>query len=407
MAGLKVVISGCGVCGPAAAYFLAQANAEVSVIERAPAPRTGGQNVDIRGHGLTVLQRMGVEDAIRESSTQEKGLRFVDANNRSWADFPVDDGKGFTSDIEIMRGDLANILYEHSKRHAQYHFGDSIKSMSEDSDGVDVHLESGKTIRADVVIAADGWNSTTRKLAFGSEVSNSSINDLGQWTAWLTIPPAETDTSWARWYNAPGKRMILIRPDAGRSSRVSLWVMPKDNQMDALLKSPPSTQRSHWASLFRDAGWEAERVLQALDQASDFYMQKVAQIKLPHWSNGRVVVVGDAGYCPSPISGMGTTVGIVGSYILAGELAKQPKDVPAAFTAYEQRMRKFVDVAQKLAPGAPSLANPDTIWGIRILYSFLGFVAWSGILGWFGASFNPPSTAIELPEYQFGTKRSD
>ncbi|KAK4626339.1 FAD-dependent monooxygenase asL4 [Fulvia fulva] len=403
---LKVVISGAGIAGPVAAYFLAQANAEVTVIERAPAPRRGGQNVDIRGHGLTVLQRMGVEDAIRAKTTEEKGLRFVDADNRSWADFPVDDGKGFTSDIEIMRGDLANILYEHSKGHVTYRFGDSVRSFSEDDEGIDIQLESGKTIHADVLIAADGWNSATRKLAFGSDISQSSVNDLGQWTAWFTIPPSPSDSYWARWYNAPGKRMVLIRPDAGRSSRVSLWVMPKDDKLDHLVKADMAEQKAHWLRLFQNAGWETDRVLKALPQADDFYMQKVAQVKLPSWSQGRVVVAGDAGYCPSPISGMGTTVGVVGAYILAGELAKQPNDVAMAFKSYEERMRKFVDIAQKLAPGAPSLANPDTAWGIKILYTFLGFVAWTGILGWFGASFNPPATAIELPGYQFESKPS-
>ncbi|KAK5118868.1 hypothetical protein LTR62_000077 [Meristemomyces frigidus] len=402
MAGLNILISGAGIAGPVVAHFLTQAGAHVTIVERASEPRTGGQNVDIRGHGLTILRRMGVEEAVREQTTKEAGLRFVDANDQSWADFPVDDGKGFTSDIEIMRGDLARTLYDATQNRVKYIFGDSIKSMQEDSSGADVELGSGRSIRADAVIAADGWSSNTRKLAFGQGISHDAVNDLGQWAAWMTIPHAPSDNQWARWYNAPGKRMILIRPDNGRNTRVSLWVMPKDRRLDELAKANVDEQKAYWTEMFQDAGWEADRVLKALPLADDFYMQKVAQVKLTSWSRGRVVVAGDAGYCPSPISGMGTTVAIVGSYILAGELAQRSDDVQLAFKAYEERMRKFVDVAQKLAPGAPSMANPQTALGIKVLYAFLGFVSWTGVLKYLGASFNPPASGMDLPDYDFG-----
>jgi len=404
MSSVSVLISGAGIAGPALAFFLSSAGLSVTVVERAPSPRTGGQNVDVRGHGLTILKRMGVEEAVRAQTTHEQGLRFVDSENASWADFPVGSGQGFTSEIEIMRGDLGNVLYEASKNMpgVKYVFGDSISALREDADGVAVDFENNTASqRFDVVVAADGWASRTRKLAFGPDESRAAVRDLGQWAAWFTIPHAPSDSDWARWYNAPGKRMILLRPDNSERSRVSLWIMPKDDVLDKALKGDMAAQKATWARLFADAGWESSRVIEAMEQADDFYMQKIAQVKLPRWSKGRIVLAGDAGYCPSPISGMGTSTAIVGAYCLAGEIVKNPRDLPAAFEAYETRMGKFVIVAQKLAPGAPSMANPDSWWAIRALHIFLGFVAWTGLQNKMGASFNPPSQAMELPEYTF------
>lgn len=305
MTGLNILISGAGIAGPATAFFLAKAGAKVTVVERAPEPRTGGQNVDIRGHGLTVIRRMGLEDTVRSKTTHEKGLRFVNAQNISRADFPVDDGQGFTSDIEIMRGDLGLILYEATKGKVRYMFEESIKSISEKADHIDVEFEHGSPTKPfDVVVAADGWSSRTRKLAFDSNVTRYCLNDLGQWAAWFTIPHKHSDTDWARWYNATGKRMILLRPDNAKITRASLWAMPSDNKMDQVATMSTAEQKTHWADSFEDAGWEAQRVVEGMQQANDFYMQKIAQVKLSQWSSGRTVLVGDAGYCPSPISGM-------------------------------------------------------------------------------------------------------
>ncbi|CAK4031791.1 related to salicylate 1-monooxygenase [Lecanosticta acicola] len=408
-----ILISGAGIAGPTIAHFLSQtphSSFHITIIERAPAPRPGGQSVDVRGHGLTVVQRMGLEDTIRSRATNEKGLRFVDSNDTVKAEFPVGEGEGFTGDIEILRGDLAGVLYDRTRGigEIEYVFGERVSHLVEGNDGIHVEFENGLPgMRVDAVIAADGWASRTRKLAFGANVSKDAVKDLGQWAAWFTIPRSETDSRWARWYNAPGKRMMLLRPDNESVSRTSLWIMPPqdDKTMDHMAKASTPDQKAHWSQLFKDAGWEAQRVLRGLQAADDFYMQKIAQVKMPRWSSGRVALAGDAGYCPSPISGMGTTVALVGAYVLAGEIANHPNDLARAFEAYETRMRAFVATAQKLAPGAPSMANPQTQWGIWILYLFLGLVAWTGIMEKMGASFSPPAKAMELPEYEFGKKR--
>ena len=412
MSGLRILISGAGIAGPALAFFLARAGAKVSIVEKAPALRTGGQNVDVRGVGLKVVRRMGLEAAVLRKTTQEKGVTFVDASNRRRADFPVDPtgrNLSMTAEIEIMRGDLAEIFYEATRHDVEYIFGKTIEGLHENNDKVEVDFSDRSKQEFDLVVAADGLGSHTRRLIFG-EKQKSPISSLGQYVAWFTIPREASDGMWARWYNAPGRRLILLRPDtqsgASQITRASLWICNNSEELQGYFKLSVPAQKVMMHKLFGDAGWEATRVLARMDSAEDFYMQEVAQVKMEDaWTRGRMAVLGDAAYCPSPISGMGTTVAIVGAYILAGEIAKNPRDHRAAFASYETAMRPFVVKAQKLIAGGPQMANPETAWGIAIMHWFLAFISWTGLLTFVGKYAGPPVDAIVLPEYEMKLQR--
>lgn len=95
-------------------------------------------------------------------------------------------------------------------------------------------------------------------------------------------------------------------------------------------------------------GWETERILTYLDDAPDFYLDQVAQVKMDRWSSGRVGLLGDAAFSSSPLSGQGTGLALVGAYLLAGELAAADWNPDAAFAAYERRMRPFVEANQEM-----------------------------------------------------------
>lgn len=413
---LRILISGAGIAGLTAAHFLLVAGHEVVVIERATELRASGQNVDVRGHALTVLQRMknadfDVEEAVRSNMTHEKGLRFVNEANKTRAEFPVGDGTSFTAEIEIMRGDLVNALYNSVRNLKGFEavFGSSVTQLGEQADGIVVRLESrtGQTTderKFDLVIATDGITSHTRTLAFG-HAGTAGIKSLGQWSCWFSIPYADTDGDWARWYNASKGRMILSRGDNGKASRVSLWIVPRDDDLEKslaeLVDRDVTEQKQFWKDLFETAGWEGPRVLKGLETADDFHMQRVAQVKLDKWSSGRVVLAGDSASCPSPVSGMGVTTAMTGAYVLAGEISSNPTDLAAAAQAYEKKMRPFVKKAQELAPGTPGAANPETAFGIWLLYTFLSFIAWTRVYKLLGSSVNPPSQAMDLPNYAF------
>ncbi|KUJ23171.1 FAD/NAD(P)-binding domain-containing protein [Mollisia scopiformis] len=400
----QILINGASIAGPVLAHFLSQSHISITILERSPNLRTTGQQVDIRGSGLTVIQRMGLEEAVRSRTTEEAGLQFVTGNGKPIATFPVDKetGMSFSSDIEILRGELAKVIYEKTVKSPdiEYIFGDYVTAFSDTGKKVTVTLASGKEREFDLVIGADGMTSKTRRLAFPR--IQDPLKPLGQYMAFFTIPYQASDGTFARWYNAPGGRTILLRPDKAGCTRAYFAIM--SSKPEGYEKMSEEEQKKMWRNLFQDAGWEAERVLEGMEKSEDWYMQEIAQIKMPTWHEGRVGLVGDAAYCPSPISGMGTSLAIVGAYVLAGEIVKNGngRDFEKAFEGYEERMRGYVDKAQKLPPGAPGFANPQTRIGISILNGVLGFVSWSGLATLFSKlSLGATKERDDLPEYAF------
>lgn len=351
---------------------------KVTVMERAPELRKAGQQIDIRGPGVQVIKRMGTEEAIRAATTKEKGLAFVTSNGKTVAKFPVDEksGMSFSCDIEILRERLVKVFYDATKKETdtEYIFGDHVTALEQDKEKVTVTLASGAVRSFDLVIGADGMGSKIRRLVF---LDQNALKSLGQYTSFFTIPFLASDGELAKWYNAPGGRSIVLRPDNAGCTRSYLSIISPKPAGYASMSIPE--QKTMYRELFKDAGWEILRVLDGMDTSDDFYMQEIAQIKMPRWSFGRVALLGDAGYCPSPISGMGTTLAIVGAYILAGEIAANRTDLEKAFKGYEERMRPMIDKAQYLPPGAPGLASPQSVWGVKVFNAVVGFVGWSGL----------------------------
>src|SRR3954462_258047 len=199
----SVLISGAGIAGPALASWLTRRGIAVTVVERAPAPRPGGQAVDLRGAGRTVADRMGLLDEIRAVSLEQKGIAWVRADGSIAARMAADafGGEGIVSEIEVLRGDLAQVLQDASAG-AEYVFGDSVTGLDDDGDGVTVTFERSAPRRFDLVVGADGSHSAVRARAFGPEPD--CTEPLGCYTTWFTAP-AELDLDgWFLMHNAPG-----------------------------------------------------------------------------------------------------------------------------------------------------------------------------------------------------------
>jgi 2-polyprenyl-6-methoxyphenol hydroxylase-like FAD-dependent oxidoreductase len=402
----SILISGAGIAGSVCAFFLSRAGLRTTVIERSPSLRTAGQQIDIRGAALQIVQRMGLEEAVRSKTTKEAGLALVDGNGKRLAEFPVDKrGMSFIAEIEIVRGELARIFYEASKEGTEYVFGDHVTALRQGSDKVSVTFANGPEREFDLVIGADGMGSKIRRLVFPDEKP---MKPLGQYTSFFTIPYKKEDGTFAQWYNAPGGRCVLLRPDNVGATRAYLSIM--SSKPAGYYKLSILEQKQMFRDMFEDAGWEALRVLEGMDKADDFYMQEIAQVKMEKWSKGRVVLLGDAGYCPSPISGMGTSLAIVGAYVLAGEIVACKGDWGKGLRAYEEKMMPFVAKAQDLPPGAPAIANPQTQTGIRVMNAVVGFVSWSGLVKGISAvmsKFSGPNREDKrLPLYDFEMRGS-
>ncbi|WP_328351696.1 FAD-dependent monooxygenase [Mycobacterium sp. NBC_00419] len=389
---MDILISGASIAGPTVAYWLAKAGHRVTVIERADSLRTAGQNIDVRGSGREVLRRMNLEAAVAAQTTGEVGLRFVDEDS-ILAEFPAGrgDSAGATAEIEILRGALARTLVDAGVGEVSYVYGDQIERIEQDADSVAATTAGGRTYSGDLLIVAEGARSRTRSLVFDDVV----LRELGLYTAFGTIPRDRTDDSWWTWYNAVGGRAITVRPDNVGTTRVALSFLSENAGLQDL---DGAGQRRAVAAAFADVGWKAPRIVAALAGSDEFYLDYLTQVLAPRWARGRVILCGDAAWCATPVSGVGTTLALTGAYILAGEIACAASPA-AAVAGYERRMRPLVDRAQKLPPGTPRLAHPRSRAGLALTRRVLR-LAGSRPARALAERFTAPATrADELPHY--------
>ncbi|KAF3760289.1 FAD/NAD(P)-binding domain-containing protein [Cryphonectria parasitica EP155] len=400
MAPLKVLIVGGGISGPALGYWLSKLDCDITIVERSPDLRASGQQIDIRGQGLTAMRRMGLEPAVREKVVHEHGLKFIDERGNVKALFEANlSGKGrqsFTAEFEIMRGDLVRILYAATKEKCTYIFGTTIEDFEQHGDGVHVKLSNGTEGDFDLLVGADGQNSKTRRKLRGPD-QDDAFHDLKLFISYFTVPKTEKDENYARVLLLPRRRLIATRVDNPKTMQVYLGILDPNDELteleEAMKSGDAKKQKQIYADQFRGAGWEVPRLMEGMlhsTEADDFYSQKVGQVKMSNWAKGRVVLLGDAGYCASPVSGIGTSLGLVGPYVLAGEISRQlnhqqqsgsatsqdhGRAIDVALESYEAVFRPFVTQCQKLRPGVPSMAYADGEWGVWLRQVVLGLIS--------------------------------
>ncbi|NMD57295.1 MULTISPECIES: FAD-dependent monooxygenase [Tsukamurella] len=374
MPGPRVLIAGASIAGPALAHWLTHYGAEVTVVERAPALRPGGQAVDARGVAREVIRRMGLDEQVRAARTETAGARFVDEDGAVLQTFSAEDdgGDGFIADIEILRGDLSQVLHDATRDRVGYVFGDRIAALTQDADGVDVTFADGPTRRFDLVVGADGLHSSLRALAFGPPERY--LRHLGHAMAFYTVP---NDFGLDRWLLdcvVPG-RSAGLRPI--RDAALGMALFSFSATEGELARRDPDGQKALLRDKMAGLGWLTPQILAHADGAEDFYLDAVAQVVMDRWSTGRVALLGDAAFCSSPMSGQGTSLALVGAYVLAGELAAAQWQPEPAFAAYERLLRPMVDANQQVgqwnaasrtvpAPGEPPATSPED-WDMAVI----------------------------------------
>ncbi|KAK4209959.1 oxidoreductase [Rhypophila decipiens] len=416
MSGLRVLIVGASIAGPTAAYWFAKAGASVTVIERFPHLRTNGQNIDIRGVGVTVMRRMpGMEPAVRSKLVPVQGITVIGPNGKSIGTITPTgnpDQQSLISEYEILRGDLSRILYDLSVKdhpnNVRYIFDETITAITQKSPGGSVMVEFANghipPTEFDLVVAADGATSRTRALALGCSVRDY-MQPVNAWAAFFTVLQKDCSdllegSSLGHGYTAVGGRFVAIAPRTATQS-----VDPNNNEggnrvtlMGIYPRSSPKPMASFReavahgetcikkciAEQFRGAGWKTDLVMDGmLDPArcSEFYAAEMVQLKPPTLFKGRIVLVGDAGYASGP-TGMGTSLAMAGAYILAGEVIshwnKNENDsLDRGLKAYEERMRRIVDKMARIPPFIPGVLAPYTAWGLWLRNAVFRLGCWS------------------------------
>ncbi|RZQ65085.1 FAD-dependent monooxygenase [Amycolatopsis suaedae] len=331
----SVLISGAGVAGPALAFWLCRYGFDVTVVETAPRPRTGGYAVDFRGEvHLGLLRRMGLLDRLRELRTEPVAPRFVDEHGATKFVLPAEWAAGA---LEVRRGDLSRLLIEESG--AEYVHGDSIRSLHDDGDGVHVEFGHAPARRFDLVAGADGMHSNVRALVFGPESRYRTY--LGYQVAGWQLP-------------GDAGRQTLAHSQPGRYAGISgnnaylLFASERDTDAD-----PKRQLREAFAGM----GWLVPSLLATLDDAEDLYFDSISRIDVEPWSRGRVVLVGDAA-CGATLGGRGTGTALVAAYVLAGELARGEHRV--AFERYERMVRGYATRCQEGGAETAAVLAPPT-----------------------------------------------
>ncbi|ROV92920.1 hypothetical protein VSDG_06320 [Cytospora chrysosperma] len=416
MSPLKILIVGGGITGPALAFWLSKLDCDITIVERTPDLRASGQQIDLRGEGVTIMRRMGLEPAVRAKIVDEQGVQFIGPKGEVKAFLEANKtGKGKqsgTAEFEIMRGDLVRILYGVTKDTVKYIFGTSVVDLDQRGDGVHVKFSDGREDDFDLVVGADGQGSRTRRMAWGAGVEDP-FRPLGVYISYFTVPKTDKDTNMFRWFLLPGCRAVMTRVDNPKTLQVYFAHNNKDCKAleEALRTRDVKEQKAAWAELLKDAGWEVPRLIDGMlnsPLADDFYFQKVGQVKMDKWSRGRVVLAGDAAHCPSPLSGKGTSLGLVGAYVLAGEISQRLNEgadkgqaLDEALASYDRTLRPCVDEGQKLIWGVPDIVYPETAWGIWFLHFIVGLLVKLRIpklLEWFPSDDNFAGD-WKLPDY--------
>ncbi|GIJ55021.1 FAD-dependent monooxygenase [Virgisporangium aurantiacum] len=391
----RVLVQGGGIAGTALAYWLHRAGARPTVVERADAIRAAGYKVDIRGAALTVVERMGVLDQLRALRTDVRHGSVVDARGRRVASLDADTFGGRThGDAEVLRGDLNRVLFELTAGTVDYRFGESVTGLVDTGDGVKVTFASGATESFDLVIGADGLRSPIRGLAFADA---DPVRHLNHYVSIFSVPNHLGLDREELTYVGPG-RTTLVYSTAGQSDAKAMFLWASDP-----LEYDPrdrAAQQRLLADAYAGEGWEVPTLLKHLDQAKDFYFDALAQVHLDGWSRGRVGLVGDAAYGASPASGQGTSLALVGAYVLAGELKSDPTQ---GFAAYEQKMREFVRRNQALGPANVKRMVMRTERQVRMSMRMLSIMGKlpgrDRMLSAVMAPLHKAANAIDLPNY--------
>ena len=408
MVNRHILISGAGAAGQSVAYWLRRFGFEPTVIERAEGPRTGGFAIDLRGSAVQVADRMGILEGLRDVRVRMREIAFVDHDGGLIAkmDGNFGAGEGEAGDIELLREDLNNALQSAIPADTEYIYGESVTSLDQDADGVWVTLKNGGRRRFDLVIGADGQHSNIRSLAFGPE--REFAKPLGYYVGVFTIPNIlKLDRQWFH-YNVPDRHVGVLQYGQDKHTRAMFIFASPPLEYD---RGDIGAQKAIIESVFAgESGWCVQALLRELQRADDLYFDDVTQIRMDRWHNGRSVVLGDAGYAPTLITGQGTSLAVVGGYVLAGELKKAGGDYAVAFPRYEQVMRGYVEQNQAIALGADELRIPSSweeIEGrndmLRRMYETEDveqFASESAAEGSAGDLIQRAANAIELERYE-------
>ncbi len=392
-----VLISGAGIAGPTLAYWLAAGGFSPTLVEHAPALRTGGYVIDFWGLGYDIADRMGLAGDIERDAYRVREMRVVDGRGVRIAGFGTKVFRELTGGryVTIARSDLSRLLFENARRATEVVFDDEVVAIEERPDHVQAEFRRGGCRRFDLVIGADGLHSTVRRLVFGPQAGFE--KPLGYAVAAFEVGGYRPrDERMYVMYNEPGRMVGRFALHGDRT--LFLLVFATDDALRPAQLALPA-QKALLHERYGDAKWECAGILAALDRAQVLYFDRISQIRMEAWSRGRVALVGDAAFCVSLAAGQGSALAMTAAYVLAGELARAEGRHEEAFARYESLLRPYMDTKQRGAERFAAAFAPRTRWGLFLRNQVIRLAAVPGVARLtFGADI---IDTLQLPDYQW------
>jgi len=392
MAQKTALISGAGIAGPAAAFWLNAAGWKATIVEHAPSRREGGYVIDFWGLGYDLAERMGLLHEIERVGYHVRELRVVGDRGERLAGIGTSVFEELTGGryVTLARRDLSRLLLATAAQVADVIFDDTIVALRQHADGVSVQLRGGLAHHFDLVVGADGLHSQVRRLAFGPDERFE--KPLGYAVAAFEVQNYEPrDPDIYMMYGVPGRMLGRFTLRDNRS--LFLFVFVFDGALPATLDA----QKTLVESLYRTDGWESAKVLRRLEETKVLYLDRVSQIVVPSWSSGRIVLIGDAAFCPSLLAGRGSALAIVSAYVLAGELARSDGRTDGALVAYERLLRRCIEMKQAGAARFAGAFAPRSRFGLWFRNLVLRSFAIPGVAKF--AVGREVADRLSLPDY--------
>ncbi len=397
----RALVSGASIAGPALGYWLTRHGWDVTLVERAAHVRGGGYPIDLRGTAVQVAKRMGIYDDVRRHQVGHRSTRILNQAGRRIATMDLSAellNDAASGDVELPRGDLANVLYDLTRDSVDYVFNESVATITPHDDRVDVTFVSGRADSFDIVVGADGIHSTTRRLVFGPE--SDFIRHLGPIVAIWDMDEAGLAPCTGTMFNIPGCTAMHMRENKGPARGFVAFIVDDPGAVD--LDDTKSAHRLARRAFDGHLVPVVRQLLDDLEHTDDLFYDTVSQIHIDSWHRGRVVLVGDSAYAPSFLSGQGTSIALIGAFVLASELVAAPDDPAGAFTAYEARIREFVERNQAIAVRKNTNAIPRDADALRKRNLKLWALPWlkrTGLVKLLDRGYKATPTSLSIDGY--------